>query len=143
MDEMVLGRGGERAGDLQNDSQCDHGFNRPLSSDERLDGLAINKLHRVKKSVTACAEVKDGGYIRMPQLRRGPRFAHEALLRDFALEVFSVNHLERDRHPQVRVERLVRDSHRAAAQFVRRTVLARQHFIVIEGHFGAIDKERL
>ena len=61
----------------------------------------------------------------MSQLRGRARFPHETLLRDFALQIFRVDHLERDIDPQVGVKRLLGDAHRAPAELEERTVLAR------------------
>ena len=136
MDEMVLLRRRERARHLQRDAHRDHRIDRSLALDEGLDRLAIDKFHRVKKRVAVRAEMKDRSDIGMAQLGRGPRLAHEALLRDFALEIFRVDHLERDVDPQIGIERLVGDAHRAPAELEGRAILAGQHFVVIERHFG-------
>ncbi len=135
MHEMMLFRRGERARHLQSDAQRDHGIDRSLALDEGFDRLAIDKLHRVKERFAARPEMKDGGDIRMTQLGRGAGLAQETLLRDFALEKFRVDHLERDVHPQVGIERLVGDAHRAPAELEKRAVLASQHLIVIERNF--------
>ena len=71
----------------------------------------------------------------MPQLRRRPGLAHEPLLCDLALEIFRVNHLERDVDPQVGIKRLVGDPHGTAAELKGRAVFATQHFEMIENHF--------
>jgi hypothetical protein len=59
--------------------------------------------------------MKNGSDIRCRNCR-GSRFAHETLLRNFALEIFRFDHLERDVHPQIGIERFVSDSHRAPTE---------------------------
>ena len=61
----------------------------------------------------------------MAQLRGSARFAHKPLPRNLALKIGGVDHLERDVDTQTGIERLVSDSHRAASQLERRTILAR------------------
>ena len=58
----------------------------------------------------------------MPQLRRRPRLAHKALPRHLAVQVGAVDHFQRDRDAQIRVERLVGDAHRPAPELKQRAV---------------------
>ncbi len=81
MNEPVRLCGIQRARDLSGDLQSQCRSQRPLSSDQRVDGFPIDEFHRVKIRVAIDAEVEDRCDMAVPQFRRGARFADEALPR--------------------------------------------------------------
>jgi len=73
----------------------------------------------------------------MPELRGGASLANETLAGDVAVNGGGVDDLERDGAAETGVEGLVGDAHGAAAQLEERTVLAAQHFVMVEdGRLG-------
>ncbi len=132
----------ERARDLQQHAQRRSTGKRTLAAHEGVERLAVDEFHRVEKPLAVVAEVINAGDVAVPQRRGGAGLAHESLPGVRMVEQRRVDDLERDLATQVHVERLVRDSHRAAAQFPRRAVGAPQHFVVLEaaGRFGHVGR---
>ena len=77
--------------------------------------------------------MEHAGDVRVAQPRRRARLAQEPLPGGVAVEVRGVDDFQRDVAAQARVERLVRDAHRTAAQFPQGAVGALENLIMLEG----------
>src|SRR5207247_3494865 len=85
------------------------------------------------------AEVKNAGYIWVPQLRSCARFTPKTLTRVVITRVSGTNYLERDRRTQVDVDCTVGCPHGTAPKLLEGdTVRGQANFIVLEATVQAL-----
>ena len=132
VDETLARRRRQRARDLEPDAQRRLQRQRPDAFDEAFQRLAVDELHRVEEPLRIDAQVVDGGDVRVAHPRGDPGLADETLAGGLAVDVVRADDLQGDVAAQVRVERLVGDAHRPAAEFPQRAVRPPENLVVLE-----------
>ena len=125
--EALLFRCGQCAADLQGDVDGRERVERPGPANTRLQRFAFHQFHRAEALpvLFADTEMVNGRDIWMPQRCGRPCFAHEpfACFRS-AFHPFRIDELERNRPFERGVNRAIRHSHGAAAEFPQRSIVA-------------------
>ena len=138
MHQLVRLRRHERPSDLGHDLQRRRRRQRTIAAHTRFERLALDQFHRIETLArSGFAEVEDAGHIRMSQLRGDAGLTPKTLPRFGLIGITSADDLERDGRSEIHIERMIGDSHRAAAELIERAVLAQADLVVLEA--AALD----
>ena len=103
-----------------------------------------HELHRDKRGIAVLAEIIDGDDVRMIEPPRGFGFALKArdhFGRAVAFELVAADRFQRDRALDARVESLVNDPHRAAAELAQDFVFTQLPWGFAHGVLGGVTIE--
>src|SRR6185503_18955088 len=127
VDDAGLVRVIERAQQLAHHAHELPGLEAQVAVEAVLEVLAADELHHDEGDLGLLAEVVYLDDVRMVEARDRLRLlaeTHRILARDLLVEVALEDGLDRDRAVQLRVERLVHDTHGAAADLAAELVAA-------------------
>jgi hypothetical protein len=100
--------------------------------DESFERFTLHQLHCIELTVPGSAQVEDRGNIWVTDARRCPRFTQKTKSRRWITHILLANDLQRYRTPQIDIERLVCDAHRAPTQLDRFPVVTRHQLVVVK-----------